>query len=86
MPRKSPSPDMVQIATLPNGAPVTAPADTETARAIAAELTATLGLARLGYEVHSIHVWPDTSIVTVSGTAEHDPAFEPTAFAVKVTA
>ena len=76
--------DMVQIATLPNGAPITAPADTETARAIAARLNATLALHRLGYQVHSIRVWPDTSIVTVSGTAEHDPAFEPTAFSIRV--
>ena len=79
----TPNPDHVQIATI-DGVPVTAPADTATARAIAAQLNVTLALARLGYAVHSIRVWPDTSIVTVSGSECHDPAFEATAFSVKV--
>ena len=80
----TPNPSHVQIATI-DGAPVYAP-DTETARAIAAQLNVTLALHRLGYTVHSIRVWPDTSLVTVSGTECHDPAFEPTAFSVKVAA
>jgi len=78
-----PNANKVQIADI-DGVPVMARVDTETARAIARNLNMTLDLARLGFPVHSVIVWPDTSLVTVSGSECHDPAFEPTAHSYKV--
>ena len=79
---KYPNPDDVIICTLPSGVPVYGP-DSETAHRLLADINVALLEARLGYPLHSIKLHTGTSIVTASGTAEHDRALEPTAFAVK---
>jgi len=76
------NPDDVLIMTLPSGVPVYGP-DSETAHRLLADINVALIEARLGYPLHSIKLHTGTSIVTVSGAECHDPAFEPTAFAVK---